>query len=471
MQRRGEMYALVLADPAKTRCHRILRWILCATLALVAFHLFSAEAGSQIVRGPGDEPEKIDDATKAAIIDSVAKALNDVYVFPDVARRMESEIKHNLRAKAYKDLETYEEFTQRITLDLYEIAKDRHLHVDYYTAQDFRSVDEDSLSAEEHRRMIEYMRRNNYGFHKLEHLPGNVGYLDLRAFNDARWAGETAIAAMKFLANCDAVIVDLRWNGGGSPSMIQLISSYFFEEPVHLNSFYIRDEDRMKQFWSHSYVEGPRMTEVDLYVLTSPRTFSAAEEFTYNMKNLERATIVGETTGGGAHPVRRVAFPDLKVSMSLPFGRAINPISGTNWEGTGIEPHIEVPESDALNVAHMEALKKLADAAPDDDRRKALDWDIRMLKAKVEPIELDPALAQRYAGAYGPRTLLCEDGEIYYKREERPKLKAIPISEDTFVFEEYDFFMLQVEMDEEGSPTALIGLYREGHTDRSPRSE
>jgi C-terminal processing protease CtpA/Prc len=315
------------------------------------------------------------------------------------------------------------------------------------------------------------MRSTNYGFHKLEHLAGNVGYLDLRAFNDARWAGETAIAAMKFLANCDAVIIDLRWNGGGSPSMIQLISSYFFEEPVHLNSFYIRDEDRTQQFWSHAHVEGSRMTDVDLYVLTSPRTFSAAEEFTYNMKNLERATIVGETTGGGAHPVRRVAFPDLKISMSLPFGRAINPISGTNWEGTGIEPHMTVPEADALDLAHMEALKKLADAATDDERKTDLGWDIKMLKARTEPVELDAELAKRYAGTYGPRILLYEDGEIYYHRAERPKLKAIPISQDTFVFDEYDFFMLQVETDDQGNPTALVGLYRDGRADRNPRTE
>jgi hypothetical protein len=465
------MNALVLAQPAQARCYWMLRWLLYITVGLVALHLLPIEAGAQMIRGPGDTPESIDDATKTAIIDSVAKALNDVYVFPDVAKKMENEIRHNLRTKAYKDLKTYEEFARQLTLDLYEIAKDRHLHVDFYPDQDFRFIDEDSLSAEEHRRMMEYMRQSNYGFQKLEHLAGNVGYLDLRAFNDAKWAGETAIGAMRFLANSDAVIIDLRWNGGGSPSMIQLISSYFFDEPVHLNSFYIRDEDRIKQFWTHSHVEGSRMTDVDLYVLTSPRTFSAAEEFTYNMKNLERATIVGETTGGGAHPVRRVAFPDLKVSMSLPFGRAINPISGTNWEGTGIEPHMEVPEADALNVAHMEALKKLADAATDDERKRSLEWDIKMLTAKIDPMELDPAVAQRYAGVYGPRILLYENGEIYYQRVERPKLKAIPISQDTFVFDEYDFFMLQVEMDAQGNPTALIGLYRDGRTDRDPRSE
>lgn len=464
------MHTVASERSARTGSGRIPRWLMCLTLGLVAAQLLSAQASGQMIRRPGGAPEKIEDATKAAIIDSVARALNDVYVFPDVAEKMESTIRHNLRTKAYKDVETYQEFTQQLTADLYEISNDKHLHVDYSPEQHFRTTDEDSLSDEEHRRMLAYMKETNYGFNKLEHLTGNVGYLDLRAFHDARWAGETAIAAMRFLANSDAVIIDLRWNGGGSPSMIQLISSYFFDEPVHLNSFYIRDQDKTKQFWSHAHVEGARMTDVDLYVLTSPRTFSAAEEFTYNMKNLERATIIGETTGGGAHPVRLVAFPRLKVSMSLPFGRAVNPISGTNWEGTGIEPHMEVPEADALVVAHLEALKQQAGKTADDEKRMSLEWDIKMLKAKIEPVELDAALAQRYAGAYGPRTLLYEKGEIYYKREERPKLRAIPISQDTFVFDEYDFFMLQVEMDERGNPIALIGLYRDGRTDRNPRT-
>jgi len=125
--------------------------------------------------------------------------------------------------------------------------------------------------------------------------------------------------------------------------VIQLISSYFFADPTHLNSFYIRHEDTVEQFWTQAYVEGPRMTDVDLYVLTSSYTFSGAEEFSYNMKNLKRATIIGETTGGGAHPVDTHIWPKLNFGMRVPFGRAINPITGTNWEGTGVEPDIKAP--------------------------------------------------------------------------------------------------------------------------------
>ena len=305
---------------------------------------------------------------------------------------------------------------------------------------------------------------------RLERLPGNVGYLELHNFHDAKWAGETAVAAMNFLANCDAVIIDLRKNGGGSPSMIQLISSYFFEEPVHLNSFYIRDKDETKQFWSHAHVDGPRMTDVDLYVLTSGLTFSAAEEFTYNMKNLERATIVGETTGGGAHPVRFVRFADLKVGMSLPFGRAINPVTGTNWEGTGIEPDMAVPEGEALETAHLDAMTKLAERVTDEERKRNLEWAIVMVNARINPVSIAAETKQKYAGTYGPRSVVCEGEDLYYQREGRPRFKMTPISEDTFMLDGIDYFRLKVETDDAGEPTAVVGIYQDGRTDRNPRT-
>ena len=260
------------------------------------------------------------------------------------------------------------------------------------------------------------------------------------------------MAAMNFLSNSDAIIIDLRRNGGGEPSMIQLISSYFFEEPVHLNSFYIRDEDKMKQFWSHAHVEGPRMTDTPLYVLTSSNTFSAAEEFTYNMKNLERATIVGQTTGGGAHPVRFLRFDDLKVSMSLPFGRAINPITGTNWEGTGVVPDLEVPAEQALDRGHLEALRLLVEKAADEERQRELQWAIDTIEAMMNPVEVTQDVMQTYAGVYGPRRITYDDGQLYYQRENNARMKMIPISADTFMFDDLEFFRLEVETDPAGTP-------------------
>ena len=163
---------------------------------------------------------------------------------------------------------------------------------------------------------------------------------------------------MGFLANVDALIIDLRQNGGGSPSMIQLLSSYFFEEPTHLNSFERRGQEQIDQFWTLPHVPGKKLLDVPLFVLTSPSTFSAAEEFTYNMKNLGRATIIGQTTGGGAHPGGTHAVGGL-ISVFVPDGRAINPITGTNWEGTGIAPHVPVQGTGALDEARRLARKAI----------------------------------------------------------------------------------------------------------------
>ena len=435
---------------------------LLATAVLCTAALAQAQPQTVVMRGGAPA---IDDAAKATVIDSLSKALNDIYVFPDVAKDMEKTIRRNLRKGDYKEADTYDAFAGMLNEDMYEIAKDRHLHIDFLRDDAFLPQS-DTLTAEEEQELFETLSSNNFGFYRLERLAGNVGYLDLRGFNDARWAGATAIAAMNFLAYSDAIIIDLRRNGGGSPSMIQLISSYFFENPVHLNSFYIRADDSMKQFWSQSFVVGPRMADTDLYILTSHYTFSAAEEFTYNMKNLERATIVGETTGGGAHPVSRLAWPDIRMSLSVPFGRAINPITETNWEGTGIEPHIDVPEGEALTVAHLDALRKLAERADGDP---GLVWDIERIEAEANPVSIDQGRLRRYAGQYGPRAITFEGGSLYYQRGQGPKMRMVPINQTTFMFKELDYFKLEIETDSSGDPIAVLGHYRQGRMDRSPR--
>jgi C-terminal processing protease CtpA/Prc len=224
------------------------------------------------------------------------------------------------------------------------------------------------------------MRQVNYGFEKIERLPGNIGYIDLRGFQDPETGLETVAAAMNFVNNTDALIFDLRQNGGGDPGMVALICSYLFgEKPVHLNTFYNRKKDSTEEFWTKASVAGKRYGDKDIYVLTSNKTFSAAEEFSYNLKNLKRATIIGETTGGGAHPGGMFRIND-HFSAFVPDGRAINPITKTNWEGTGVEPDVKVLKELALKTAHALALNKIAEKTPDEQRKKGL----RELAAKTQ---------------------------------------------------------------------------------------
>ncbi len=193
----------------------------------------------------------------------------------------------------------------------------------------------------------------------MERLPGNVGYLDIREFYNSSWGGDTAVAAMIFLANTNVLIVDLCKCRGGDPDMVTLISSYLFgEERVHLNSLYWREEDVTQQYWTLPYIPGKRFGDKPVYVLTSQDTFSGGEEFAYNLKTRHRAILVGETTAGGAHPGSTYRL-HAHFEVFIPVGRAINPITGTNWEGGGVTPDISVPQEQAFKVAYNMALKSI----------------------------------------------------------------------------------------------------------------
>ncbi len=408
----------------------------------------------------------VDAEHRAAVIDRVADALNEIYVFPDVAKKMEEHLRTQLAAGAYDDLSSLPAFTRQLTTDLQAISHDLHLRV-----RPAPPEESEELSDEERdRRRLEEARHRNFGFFKVERLDGNVGYLDLRGFVDASIAGDTAIAALNFLANSDALIIDLRQNGGGSPSMIQLISSYLFDEVVHLNSFYIRRSDSTRQFWTQSNVRGPKMVSIPVFVLTSRRTFSAAEEFTYNLKHLERATIIGETTGGGAHPVQRERFLDLGVVMAVPFGRAVNPITNTNWEGTGVTPHLEVPAAEALDVARIEALKALIADAARDQHKVRLEWTLRLLEAARNPVILDQAALAAYVGTYGPGRVWLEDGELFGQRHGQERRRLIPMGDDVFGIDGIHEYRLLFVRGPSGSVTELIGLQADGQRDVIPRT-
>jgi C-terminal processing protease CtpA/Prc len=338
--------------------------ILLIALALTLACIQPGEA-----QQPREQPETIIDAAmRSQVIDGLVKKLNDAYVFPEVAKKMEQAIRERLQKKDYDMVTSAAQFATLLTTHLQEVSHDKHLRVGYSYEAIPPETARREPSPEERERFLSNMRSFNFGFEKVERLNGNVGYLDLRGFTDAEWGSETAAAAMNFLANTDALIIDLRQNGGGSPAMVAFISSYFFDQRTHLNDLYWREGDRTEEWWTKTDVPGKRYGNKDIYILTSRRTFSAAEEFTYNLKNLKRATIVGETTGGGAHPGGPSRINE-HFSVWIPRGRAINPYSKTNWEGTGVEPDVKVSANEAFKTAHLAAVNKLL-AKTADQRRK-----------------------------------------------------------------------------------------------------
>jgi retinol-binding protein 3 len=300
----------------------------------------------------------IDAATRSAVIDVLFKELNDSYVFAETAKKMETDVRSRLAAKEYENVTSARGFAEKLTADLQSVSKDKHLRVRFSFDKLPERADRREPTEAEIEQNRWFNKRVNYGFERIERMNGNIGYIDLRGFNDHVAGAETVAAAMTFLQNTEALIFDLRQNGGGSPAMIQLISSYLFgDKPVHLNDLYWRRDNRTEEFWTKPEQAKLKFTNKEIYVLTSNYTFSGAEEFSYNLKNLKRATIIGETTGGGAHPGGMVRLAD-HFGVFIPIGRAINPISKTNWEGAGVEPDIRVPKEQALKIAYKMALEK-----------------------------------------------------------------------------------------------------------------
>jgi hypothetical protein len=400
-------------------------------------------------------PPAIDAKDRTAIIDDIAAALRDTYVFPDIAQRMEEHVRRQLQSGVYDRLGTLETFTQKLTEDLRSVSHDLHLVVMW--APEPPAPETEEPTAEE----LARMRRDNYGFRRVERLAGNVGYLKLDSFERADLGGGTAVASMGFLAGSDALIVDLRDNDGGDPSMIQLITSYLVSsEPVHFSSFYIRKGDKTQQFWTHAWVPGTRLPAVPVFILTSGRTFSAAEDFAYSLKSLKRATIIGETTGGGAHPVEDYQVKGYPVLMSLPYGRSVNPITGTDWEGTGVEPDIAAAAPDALAVAHTRALDAVAEKTTDPAQKAAVEFVRDVVEDRYHPVNLSAVELQAFAGNYGPLTVSAEGGVLWANWGTRVQL--LPVRQDRFLVGDSDDFRIRFERDASGNVVRVIILFPGG---------
>ena len=345
------------------------------------------------IDSPGDQPgapriSVPDDGSLAAgqlsgreIVTKALELLRANYVFPEQAGRAAAAIEARLEAGEYDDLDEIT-LTERLTRDLQEITGDRHLRVVFGGGPGPRrqriGEPEEPKDHEARRLAMRRMGRlDNFGIRQVERLDGNVGYLDVRRVAVPANAGPAIGAAMELVAGTYALIIDLRHNGGGAPEGVVFWCSYLLDErPTHLNDIFHADTGETRQFWALPYVPGTRYLDRPVFVLTSGRTFSGGEDFAYTLQALGRATVVGETTGGGAHPTR--GFPiSAAVHIGIPFARSVNPVTGTNWQGTGVVPDVPADAERAYDVAYARALEKVLtmdDVPPPiaDDAREAL---------------------------------------------------------------------------------------------------
>ena len=347
----------------------ILRRILPVAGVLLTF--FASIASAQ---RPPDI--KLDAATNREVVEGVIKAINKYYVSADVAKQLEAGLRNHVRQGDYDNITSAFDLVDTLDIHMQAISKDAHLKLGYshkpgppVTKEPAISLDTLEKLEEDRKAAIE----KNFGFEKVQRLPGNIGYLALGSFERPVFSGEMAGNAMSFLANTDALIIDLRASRGGSADMVVFVASYFFDgaEPAYLGDWYTRAENGVQQCWTYPYLPGVRYLNKDLYILVSKRSFSAVEGFASIMQHHKKALIVGDPTRGGTHPGSFVpVHPNFAVFVPLswfiyptgtptyPIGRPVYPTNKSDYHGTGLKPDIEVPAAQALKAAQIAALEK-----------------------------------------------------------------------------------------------------------------
>lgn len=295
----------------------------------------------------------LDGPKRAEVIGRVADALARSYVDGDKAQSMAATLHGHLASGDYDKIVDGQAFAERLTDDLRADTRDLHLRVTFGPHPQGEPPPPPEAD------QLAQLRRLNFGFGPIERLKGNVARVVINGFPPAEFeAAKKGIGdLMSQVADADVLILDLRDNGGGSPETVALVASYVFDDkPVHLVDVYERETNKTTPSWTHAKLAGKRFGgKKPVYVITSKRTFSGGEELAYDLQTTKRATIVGETTGGGAHPTKLVSLDDW-FALAVPFAASISPITHRNWEGTGVVPDVPISADAALDEALVRSL-------------------------------------------------------------------------------------------------------------------
>jgi len=383
------------------------------------------------------QDNSITEEYKKQAIHKLSQLMNDFYVFPEVAKSTEAHLMKQLKEGHYNQFKNDDTFATALTQSVQSINKDKHMRI-WENKPYVAPENTPERMVEEQVYQINRTRSFNSGFNAVKVMEGNVGYLDLRAFAGLENGKAVADAYMKLISNTDAVIIDLSKNGGGSPEMVQYLCSYFFDEKVHLNSLYYREGDRTLEFWTLDEINGIKMPDVPLFVITSSRTFSGAEEFSYNMQTQKRATLVGQTSGGGANPGGTKGINE-NLNVFIPTGKAINPITKTNWEGVGVVPEVKTTIQETLDKTHT--LAKVAAEAyrlKVKEKYSKLFMDLHSNLVQYDPEKSDEAILQELTKCRDAK--LFEEWNInilgydYLMKHNKPKIAESIFRANTILF-------------------------------------
>ena len=328
----------------------------CSALILAA-GLAAGPAIGRAVEPPEPEPA-------AAQVERLIELLRENYVLEDRLEQIEEHLRQGVTAGRYQGIADLRSLASRLTEELRAASGDLHFGV--------RPMPRAVPDGEAAGGPSPKPPTGDTGLGRVAVLDGGVGYLEIRAFADPSLGGPAADAALLELADTAALILDLRWSRGGRPEMVAYLLSYLFDgEPFVFNRFHWRNTGRTLEMSTRADLPSPRYADHPVFALVSGKTPSAAEGFTYHLKQYRRATVVGERTAGAAHTTQ--LFPLGELQVAIPTGRPISAVSGGSWEGTGVEPDHQVPAGEALAVAYRMALEGLLAATAEAAARARLE--------------------------------------------------------------------------------------------------
>lgn len=419
---------------------------------------------------------------RAAAVREIAELIGDEYFDATRAEAIENQLNELVSSGALDDFNDAESLSTHLTQLLLE--EDRHFSVNYRgmeagreavaaaEAAEARRANRSSEPQRAPRDRFAGLRQQNFGFGSVEILDGNIGYIKMDMFAPIEGGMDTANAALGFVAGTNAVIFDLRENRGGAPSMVQYLISHFLEDggDTLINTFVSRDLEYPNQMWSIPHHPMGHRPDVPVIVLTSGATGSAGEAFPYHLQALERGTIIGESTYGAGNP-GGTWLTDLGYEIFISTGSARNPITGTNWEGTGVTPDIEVASDDALNQAMLTLYPQLIENTEDDNARRSLVWGQELLRAEMEPIEISASDLEDYVGTFGIRSTRMDNGQLVYQREGNPPITLIALGDDRFAFPGDNMARLVFDRDRRGRVISMDLHMIRGRVIPNPRTD
>jgi voltage-gated potassium channel Kch len=400
----------------------------CTTLALAQPSPISPAATSV------GSSAQFDVATRRKVAEAFAAALAESYARAEVGQKMAQVIRNRLKVKAYDGITSRAEFARALQADAQSVAFDKHLRV--------MSDAPPMPNGPPPPGMMAQMRAENGAIRKVQILPGNIGYMEVNGVPPVMMSKAAIAAAFAFLHNTDALILDLRGNGGGDPNTVAMYMSYLSEgAPYIVNTIHNR-RGNVDEFKTTDLGELSYGRQKPVFCLTSRRTFSGGEELSYDIKAFKRGLVIGETTGGGANPAGPRPLGDGFVA-GMPFGYTVHPVTGTSWEGVGVKPDVEVEAEQALTEAQRLAVDRLKANATDLMQRAAL--DVLSLSFQAEagtqsgvaaaPNRLTGAqLIGSYKSAGGPEPSITEKaGSLFLQfPSAAPPARLVPLGGDRY---------------------------------------